>query len=107
MNTARLSSANRYITCLGIVLHKESSCLLPATVCVCIILSEWVRISEVRHYCFSKVSISFHHAGENGDASVWKNLLDDCCLCWVLSVDVGSDDQQVPVFSEQLLWNPY
>lgn len=24
-----------------------------------------------------------------------------------VSVDVAPDDQQVPVFSEQLLWNPY
>ncbi len=34
-------------------------------------------------------------------------------VCWVLCkfhlflVDLGSDDQQVPVFSDQLLWNPY
>lgn len=27
-------------------------------------------------------------------------------LCSI-SVDVAPDDQQVPVFSEQLLWNPY
>lgn len=46
--------------------------------------------------------MKFHH----GDASDWKHLLDDSLLGSV-SVDVGSDDQQVPVFSEQLLWNPY
>lgn len=28
-------------------------------------------------------------------------------LLWSVSVDVAPDDQQVPVFSEQLLWNPY
>lgn len=31
------------------------------------------------------------------------SLTSDLCLV----VDLGSDDQQVPVFSEQLLWNPY